>query len=48
MAKIQSALEDLDNIAVDAGEKATQRYGPSTASAVLAYKKKRGIINFHL
>ncbi len=42
VAKIQQALVDLDGatIAIDSA------YGPATAAAVLAYKQKRGIINF--
>jgi hypothetical protein len=42
---IQVALMDIDGLAIDASELTAQRYGPSTASAVLAYKKKRKIIN---
>jgi len=43
--KIQKALMMLDRVLVDAGEVEAMRYGPSTAAAVLAYKKKRSIIN---
>src|SRR4030095_996890 len=44
--KIQLALKELDSASIDAGELAAKRYGPSTAAAVLAYKQKRGIINY--
>ena len=36
---------DIDGLTIDTSELTAQRYGPSTASAVLAYKKKRKIIN---
>jgi peptidoglycan hydrolase-like protein with peptidoglycan-binding domain len=39
--KIQLALIQLDGAAIDADGK----YGPATAAAVLAYKRKRNIIN---
>ncbi len=45
VAKIQTALLVLDGLAIDKGELAAKRYGPSTASAVLAFKTKRNIIN---
>lgn len=45
VAKIQTALSTLDNVTIDPGELATKKYGPSTAAAVLAFKKKRSIIN---
>lgn len=45
VAKIQQALMQLDGIAIDPGELQSSRYGPSTANAVLSYKKKRNIIN---
>jgi hypothetical protein len=45
VAKIQQALLKLDGITIDPGELQSSRYGPSTANAVLAYKKKRNIIN---
>jgi hypothetical protein len=45
VGKIQSALMQLDNLTIDAGELAAKRYGPSTAAAVLAFKKRRRIIN---
>src|SRR5262249_20931236 len=43
--KIQAALIFLDQLTIDLGEIARSTYGPSTAAAVLAYKKKRNIIN---
>lgn len=43
--KIQQALLQLDRAAIAPGEIAAGSYGPSTADAVLAYKKKRHIIN---
>jgi peptidoglycan hydrolase-like protein with peptidoglycan-binding domain len=43
--RIQLALIELDGLGIDPGEVASQRYGPSTAAAVLAFKKKRQIIN---
>ncbi|HLW92773.1 MAG TPA: hypothetical protein VKS78_15935 [Roseiarcus sp.] len=42
---IQVALQYLDGLTIDQAELASRRYGPSTAAAVLAYKKKRKIIN---
>jgi hypothetical protein len=45
VAKIQLAVSLLDGLVIDRSELQTQRYGRSTASAVLAYKKKRQIIN---
>lgn len=45
VAKIQFALFAVDALRIDRTELAAQRYGPSTAAAVLAYKKKRQIIN---
>ena len=45
VAKIQQALARLDNAAIDVGEREAKRYGSSTANAVLAYKKRRDIIN---
>jgi peptidoglycan hydrolase-like protein with peptidoglycan-binding domain len=42
---IQVALMDIDGLTIDPGEIKTQRYGPSTAAAVLAYKRKRKIVN---
>lgn len=46
VSKIQQAIMLLDKVAIDGGELQGKRYGQSTASAVLAYKKKRSIVNF--
>jgi peptidoglycan hydrolase-like protein with peptidoglycan-binding domain len=43
--KIQAALVYLDNLSIDQSEIDTGFYGPSTAAAVLAFKKARHIIN---
>jgi hypothetical protein len=43
--RIQVALIDLDSLSIDTEELAAHRYGPSTAAAVLAYKRKRKIVN---
>jgi hypothetical protein len=45
VAKIQQALMVLDNASIAASELAARQYGESTASAVLAFKQKRNIIN---
>lgn len=45
VAKIQFALATLDGLEIDRAELIEQTYGRSTAAAVLAYKKKRQIIN---
>jgi hypothetical protein len=45
VGKIQTALFILDGSIIDNGELAANKYGPSTADAVLAYKTKRRIIN---
>ena len=45
VAKIQFALVALDRLSIDRTELVKQHYGKSTAAAVLAYKKKRAIIN---
>jgi hypothetical protein len=45
VAKIQLAISVLDGFVIDRNELQMQRYGRSTAAAVLAYKKKRQIIN---
>lgn len=45
VGKVQAALGYLDGLSIDDNELETQSYGPSTAAAVLAYKRKRGIIN---
>lgn len=46
VGKIHSALVVLDCAQIDRAEWSVKRYGSSTAAAVLAYKKKRRIINF--
>jgi hypothetical protein len=43
--KIQMALILLDDLHIDSAELAAKRYGPSTAAAVLAFKRERNIIN---
>ncbi|MBC7841129.1 MAG: hypothetical protein H7099_02395 [Gemmatimonadaceae bacterium] len=45
VAKIQFALFAIDRLNIDRSELLAQRYGTSTAAAVLAYKTKRVIIN---
>ena len=42
---IQEALVLLDNAPIDGGEINALRYGATTANAVLAYKRKRNIVN---
>ena len=42
---IQLALICIDKLDISEAEYEAKRYGPSTAVAVLAYKKKRRIIN---
>jgi hypothetical protein len=44
--KIQMALILLDDLPIDSHELREKAYGPSTAAAVLAFKKKRNIINW--
>lgn len=46
VTKIHSALVLLDNSTIDISELHEGRYGPSTAAAVLAFKRKRQIINY--
>lgn len=46
VGKVQAALIHLDGLKIDGKELETETYGPSTAAAVLAFKKKRKIINF--
>jgi peptidoglycan hydrolase-like protein with peptidoglycan-binding domain len=47
VAKIQTALIRLDpTVKIDPGELSAKTYGPSTAAAVLAFKRARSIINF--
>lgn len=45
VAKVQAALIFLDELTIDEQELDTNTYGPSTAAAVLKFKKKRKIIN---
>jgi hypothetical protein len=45
VSKVHTALFLADGISVDADELRAKLYGASTAAAVLAYKKKRKIIN---
>ncbi|MEO8050260.1 MAG: hypothetical protein ABI833_07565 [Acidobacteriota bacterium] len=45
VAKIQFALFSLDGLTIDRTDLVFQQYGRSTAAAVLAYKKRRQIIN---
>ena len=45
VAKLQTALMMLDGAKIEQQEMLSNKYGPSTASAVLAYKTKRHIIN---
>jgi len=46
VTKIHSALVVLDNASIDLAELDKGRYGPSTAAAVLAFKRKRQIVNY--
>ena len=43
--KIQTALGIIEGALIDSDELAASAYGPSTAAAVLAYKRKRDIVN---
>lgn len=43
--KVQLAIEYVEGPCIDELELASKTYGQSTANAVLAYKKKRNIIN---
>jgi hypothetical protein len=45
VAKIQTALGIIEGALIDSDELSASFYGPSTASTVLAYKRKRDIIN---
>ena len=45
VAKIQTALGIIEGALIDSEELAASFYGPSTASEVLAYKRKRDIVN---
>ena len=47
VSRIQIALAILDSASIVSEEVLAKRYGPSTASAVLAFKTKRHIINRH-
>jgi hypothetical protein len=46
VAKVQVALFIVDGLGIQYDEVKSQRYGPSTAKAVLAFKTKRRIINY--
>lgn len=45
VSKIHTALFILDNFSVAPAELSSGKYGTSTAAGVLAYKRKRNIIN---
>jgi hypothetical protein len=45
VGKIQAALSILEGALMDPRELESNMYGPSTADAVLAYKRKRDIVN---
>lgn len=45
VGKVQKALDALGDEIISASEMSSKTYGPSTASAVLAYKKKRNVVN---
>jgi undecaprenyl pyrophosphate synthase len=45
VSKIHQALSTVDGSDIAPAELASKRYGDSTASAVLAYKRKRDIVN---
>jgi hypothetical protein len=45
VTKIQTALQLIDGASIDAADLTSNRYGASTARAVLAFKTKRSIIN---
>ena len=46
VSKIQSALSILDHISINSSELSSKTYGPAIVAAVLAFKRKRSIINF--
>jgi len=46
VGKIHTALFILDDFSVARDELAMERYGETTAAGVLAYKRKRNIINY--
>jgi peptidoglycan hydrolase-like protein with peptidoglycan-binding domain len=45
VAKIQTAVSRLDGYGIQPSEISAKTYGPSTAAAILRFKKKRNIIN---
>jgi hypothetical protein len=45
VTRIQTALNLIDGLEIDQGERDAQRYGSSTADAVLQYKTARNIVN---
>jgi peptidoglycan hydrolase-like protein with peptidoglycan-binding domain len=48
VGKIQQALVKTNGALIDSGELAAQRYGASTAQAVLNLKRRRNILNYML
>ena len=46
VSKIQMALFALDHLSVTPAELRESRYGPSTARAVLSFKRTRNIVNY--
>jgi hypothetical protein len=46
VSKVHTALFVVDGLSADAAELHAKLYGRSTAAAVLAYKKRRRIINY--
>jgi hypothetical protein len=46
VSKIHTSLFALDCLSVSSDDLGTRRYGKSTAAAVLAFKRKRNIINY--
>ena len=46
VAKIHTALFAMDGLSVSSDELRACRYGKSTVAAVLAFKRKRNIINY--
>ena len=45
VSRIQAALVRLDGLLIEASEVRAKLYGPSTAAAVLRFKRKRNIVN---
>ncbi|MGB8473588.1 MAG: hypothetical protein WCE61_05815 [Candidatus Acidiferrum sp.] len=45
VSKIQTAIFILEEVSVAPAELRSQTYGPSTAAAILAYKRRRNIVN---